>query len=82
MFKNCGTKCKVIAKISFWLISLIFVVGIIIIISCLGWYDGHPLLLLVIPVGILMAWLSSISLYTIGDIWELQYNSTQKTIEK
>jgi hypothetical protein len=83
MFENSGTKIKTLAKVLFWVQCIVYTAGDIVLISVLGWYDGYPALLLVLPVLYLLAWLSTIFLAAFGELCEdvhkiayLQYGGT------
>ncbi len=72
MFRNCGKSCKITALVIFWLMmGGSALTGVI---TLLMGMDGDEALLLIgagiIVGGFISAWLSSIALYTIGDIWE------------
>ncbi len=88
MWYNVGGKCKSLAQILFWLECVLSTIGIIVLISILGWYDGNPAFLLLLPICYLVSWISSLQLYAIGDIWEqvnsyyIQLNRIEKKLEK
>lgn len=69
MFNNSGEKCVSLANVLFWAGCIVETLAIIIIISILGWCDGNPALLLLLPVCWAINWFSSLILYTIGEIW-------------
>jgi hypothetical protein len=70
MFENSGTKIRTLAKVLFWIQCAIYTVGDIVLISLLGWCDGYPALLLVLPVLYLLAWLNTIFLAAFGELCE------------
>ncbi len=79
MFHNCGKSCKITALVVFWLLAGgSALTGIIMLLSGI---DGDEALLLIgagiIVGGFIFAWLSSIALYTIGDIWERLHKEEQ-----
>lgn len=68
MFENCGEKCKRAAVIFFWIQTILSTIGIIVLISLLGWADGNPALLIILPFIYLYSWVSSLLIYTFGEI--------------
>ncbi len=68
MFNNCGKKLKVLAYVVFGLETLAGLKG--------GWslheasYTTETLGIIIMILSPLLGWLSSIVIYTIGDIWE------------
>lgn len=90
MFKNPGQKLKLLAKIVFYvLLFLPLVIGIVLIVS--GLLDGvggygvtFPAVLfgiLLLGIGLLNAWLSSILLYAFGELIEYT-RAIKKDVEK
>ena len=74
MFKNPGKKLKGLAKVIFWISLIIYVViGVLIMVGAdpagNGSLDGPAAIVagvLIIAVGFLVAWLSSIAIYAAG----------------
>ena len=66
MFQNAGKKIKIIALALFWIIVIADAITIIALLD-LG---AKATVLVLIPVGVLAAWLSSITLYAFGEMCE------------
>lgn len=69
MFKNVGKKVMMLAKVVFWLVTLLSGVGI----GCVAGliFDDDFILcyiLLAIPVGAIFGWISAIFVYAFGEL--------------
>ena len=65
MFKNAGEKLKITAKVLFWVIAICGTINGIYVASKT---DASGLL--IIPITILSAWVTSLVLYAVGDMCE------------
>ena len=65
MFKNAGEKIKITVKALFWVIAVFGTINGIYIVSQSDAYG-----LLMIPIAIVSAWVTSLVLYAFGDLCE------------
>ncbi|MDE6425733.1 MAG: hypothetical protein K2K89_06320 [Ruminococcus sp.] len=80
MFKNAGSKLKVLAKICFWFTVII---GVILGLAMTKSTNGISLVF--IPFAILIGWLSNLMAYAFGELCENVYHideNVKKVSEK
>lgn len=81
MYHNYGKMCKITAIVLFWLLAIAGVGSgsVMILMGTVGDELFMWLGLAASVSGVGLAWLSSIALYTIGDIWEKLHAREQLT---
>ncbi len=79
MFKNAGSKLKLLAKICFW---FTVIVGVILGLALSDGTDGISLI--IIPFAVLIGWLSNLMAYAFGELCENVYriNENVKNISE
>ena len=75
LFEDSGNKIKLIAQ----LIFILEAVGSIVACICVSIGDSNPVWLLLIPVGILVAFLTNIFLYGFGEIVDNNIHENKTT---
>ncbi len=73
MFRNAGSKLKILAKVFFW---ITVISGLLVGIILADGSDG--LSLLIIPFAVIGGWLSTIMMYAFGELCENVKNISEK----